>query len=106
MLQGGDQKLITTAREQLLNNTSNTKLRNIINDLYRPNAKVGSGSTADAIRFELSSGENVGGKSHMQKGIEYRNALRKLLNSGTLNEKDYAITKQILTDLQSALSGD
>ena len=102
---GGGQKLITRAREQLLNNASNKKFKNIINDLYRHNARVGSGSTADAIRFEMATGGSVGGKSHILKGIQYRTALINLYNSGTLNVKDLTIFKNILIDLQNSLSG-
>lgn len=45
-----------TAREALLNAAKDTKLRNLISDLYRKGAKIGSGSTADAIRYERSTG--------------------------------------------------
>jgi len=45
-------------------------LQNIIDFMYRPNAKIGSGSTADAVRYELKTGENVAGKNHMQKAQE------------------------------------
>jgi len=41
-------------------NVKDGNLKNIIDDLYRPNAKVGSGSTADAVRYELATGEKVG----------------------------------------------
>ena len=41
-----------TARDNLLNAVENPKLRNIVNDLYRPGAKVGSGSSMDAFRLE------------------------------------------------------
>ena len=40
-------------------------LQNIIDFMYRPNAKIGSGSTADAVRYELKTGENVAGKNHI-----------------------------------------
>lgn len=49
---------------------SNTKLKNCINEMYRQGAEIGDGGLADAIRHELTTGELVGGKSHIQKGIE------------------------------------
>ncbi|CNC72618.1 TPA: hypothetical protein ACQQX6_001341 [Yersinia enterocolitica] len=48
-------------------NVKDGNLKNIIDDLYRPNAKVGSGSTADAVRYELATGEKVGGRGHVEK---------------------------------------
>jgi filamentous hemagglutinin len=42
-------------------------LKNLINDLYRPNAKVGSGSTADAVRYELATGERLEGEAILKK---------------------------------------
>jgi len=40
-----------------------------IDAMYRRNAKVGSGSTADAIRYELKTGELLSPSGHFQKGI-------------------------------------
>lgn len=57
-------------RDELLNKASNEKLKNAINEMYRPNAKVGDGGLADAILYEKSTHCLVGGKSHLQKGRE------------------------------------
>lgn len=43
----------------------NQKFQNAINQLYRPNATVGNGSTMDAIRHELNTGQLVGGKRNL-----------------------------------------
>lgn len=48
-----------------------------MDDLYRENAKIGSGSTADAVRYELQTGGKVGGKTHSQKAEDYSQALIK-----------------------------
>lgn len=37
-------------REKLLEKAQNSKLKEIINQLYRPNASVGDGGTADKLR--------------------------------------------------------
>lgn len=43
------------------------KLKKIVNNFYKPNTKVGSGSTADALRYEKLAGGTVGGKEHAIK---------------------------------------
>jgi RHS repeat-associated protein len=91
-------------RSTLLAVVKNQKLRNIIELLYRPGATVGDGGTADAIRQEIKTGIQVGGKWHVSKGLQIRSALRKLLRAPGLDPADRAIAKRLLTDLQSALS--
>jgi RHS repeat-associated protein len=81
------------------------KLTNILSDLFRAKGTIGSGSTADAIRYELQTGLKVGGKTHFTKGVEYRNALMKLLHDPSLSATQTATIRAILTDLQNALSG-
>ena len=41
---------------KLLNKVSNPKLKNTIKEMYRPGAKVGDGGLADAIRYEIKTG--------------------------------------------------
>ncbi len=99
------QKLLASPRKHLLDSVADQKLRNRIDALYRPNAKVGSGSTADAILHELRTGELLSPKRHFQKGIEMRNGLMKDLKSGRLNDADSAMARRTLKYLQNALSG-
>jgi hypothetical protein len=73
--------------------------------MYRPNARVGNGSTADAIRQELRTNELLSPSGHFQKGIEMRNGLMNDLSSGRLNATDAQVARQLLRDLQNALSG-
>lgn len=61
-------------------NVRDVNLKNIIDDLYRPNTKVGSGSTADAAHYELSTGEKVGGRGYIEKAQTYSIALQDWLN--------------------------
>ena len=89
-------KLLGTARNNLLNTIQDTKLYNMVNDLYRPGATIGSGSTADFIR-------EVGDTGHIIKGKNYVKGLESLINSGKLAGKDSEIAKYILNDLQDAL---
>ena len=96
-----------TARDNLLNSAENPKLKNIVNDLHRPGAQIGSGSSMDAFRFEQLTGGTVRGKSHFQKLIDYRTALQRLwANKATLSVSDQQIVKSLLNDIQNALSGN
>lgn len=99
-----DVKLLGTARDNLLNSAKDPKLRNIVNDLFRPDAQIGNGSAMDAYKFQKLNGALVGGKSHGTKLIIYRNALEKLWGSTTLNSSDRQIVKYLLTEIQNALS--
>jgi hypothetical protein len=61
---------------------SNTKLQNIVNDLYKGTTnpgRVGTGTTADAVRNELVTGLATGGKFHSEKAQIYINGLNKVL---------------------------
>lgn len=82
----------------------NTKLRNFLNMFNRTGTGIGSGSTADAIRYELETGQAVGGKVHFQKGMEMRSGLLSLIRSGKLDASDQTVAKQLLTDIQDAMS--
>jgi hypothetical protein len=73
--------------------------------MYRKNAQIGSGSTADAIRHELRTGQLLSPKGHIIKGTEMRTALQGLLKSGTLDHADQQIARYLLQDIQNALSG-
>ncbi len=97
--------LLTNTRTRLLQSAQNSKLRNIIGNLYRPGATVGSGGTADAIRSELATGVLLSPKGHFLKGVESRTALQRLYRDPSLNPSDRQIVKELLIDLQNALSG-
>jgi len=100
-------KSLGTSRDNLLGSVENPKLKNIVNDLHRPGAQIGNGSSMDAFRFEKLTGGNVGGKSHFQKLIDYRTALLKLWqNRTTLSTSDQQVVKSLLNDIQNALSGN
>lgn len=72
---------------------------------HRQNAKIGNGGTADALRYETSTGVLLSKAGHEQKVIEMRNGLMSDLRSGRLNEMDTRIARQLLKDLQNALTG-
>ena len=90
-------------RDQLMNSVSNTKLKNCINEMYRPGATIGDGGLADAIRHELTTGELVGGKSHITKGLERVRNLENIIAKQDLDSNDLKIATDLLNDLKAAL---
>ncbi|MBD3388145.1 MAG: hypothetical protein GF414_04310 [Candidatus Altiarchaeales archaeon] len=91
---------ISMSRPQVLD----PGLENLVDDLYRPGATIGSGSTADAIRYELATGQPVGGHWHSQKGRNYIRALQRWLRSNpTASAADRAAAEMMIQDLMDAL---
>jgi hypothetical protein len=54
-------------------------IENIIEQSNRPNAAVGDGRLADAIIHTIRTGELVGGSDHLQKGRDFRKALKRAI---------------------------
>jgi hypothetical protein len=90
-------KLLETPREILLRRATDPRVRDVINELFRPGAKLGSGSSMDAFRRE---------GSHAQKLFERRTQLQDLLRDPKLGQADRTIVRELLTDIQKALSGN
>ena len=85
---------------------SDTKLGGLMDDLYRDGAKIGTGSTADAVRYEIKTGNPVGGVFHAQKADDYSAALQKWLDSNpNASFSDRSAAQNVLRDLQNALNG-
>jgi len=85
---------------------SDPKLAGLMDDLYRDGAKIGTGSTADAVRYEAATGNRVGGKLHTQKAENYSTALRKWLDANPEAPfSDRSAAQNVLRDLQNALQG-
>ncbi|MBP0021158.1 MAG: type IV secretion protein Rhs [Cyanobacteria bacterium SBLK] len=81
-----------------------TKLESLIRKLYRPGARVGSGSTAAAIRKERETGQPVGGRLHEQKGKDFIKALQKWLDKNLdASPQDRRTAENLILDLQDAL---
>jgi len=97
-------KELASPRNFYLNKAENPKLSRIIDRLYRVNAKFGTGSTADAVRYELRTGKLLSRTSHIQKAVESRNALSGLIHSSQLSASDAKVAFWIRDDLQDALT--
>jgi hypothetical protein len=83
------------------------KLQNIIDDLYKGTTnpgRVGTGTTADAIRFELRTGEQVFGRSHVQKGEDYVRGIENWLKRNPdADYYDRLVGRSVADDLLDAL---
>ncbi len=77
-------------------------------EMWRPNAQIGNGSTAAAVRYELANpGASVGGRTHIQKAEGYVIALKRWLRTNpTASIRDRAAAENVLADLVSALEGN
>jgi RHS repeat-associated protein len=85
---------------------SDPALARLIDPLYRPNATVGSGSTAAAIRQELATGQPVGGAFHSQKAADsIRSLERWLSNNPAARPGDRAAAENVIRDMSNALGG-
>ncbi len=83
---------------------TDSKLASHLDQLYRADAKIGSGSTADAIRHELRTGQPVGGVWHSQKGKDSITFLEKWLTTNpTARPGDRAAAENVIKDIQNAL---
>jgi hypothetical protein len=103
----GNLKSLGTARTSFQNAVKNQKLSNIVNELYKRNARVGNGSSMDAFRYEQLTGLTIRGRSHGQKILDYRKALQKLWhNRQDLSNSEKQVVKELLKDIQNALSGN
>ena len=87
---------------------SNEKLKNIVDDLYKgqggPNT-IGNGTTMDAVRNEIITGNPTNGKFHTQKLNDYLNALQRRLRAGDLNAYDTSVVNALIEDIIKALNG-
>jgi RHS repeat-associated protein len=92
-------------RSQYLGSASNEQLKNLIDQMYRPNAWVGDGSTAAVLRFEQATGYMLSSSGHFQKATEMVTSLFRLIESGVLRGHDLNLAKEIYSDLLYALNG-
>jgi uncharacterized protein RhaS with RHS repeats len=104
----GPGTLYTRAVRPVVPAVKNSKLANIVRDLYRGatgSNPIGTGSTADAIRWERITGEPVGGTFHTEKGQQYLKALESwLANNANAANRDRLVAQSVLDDLRSALA--
>jgi hypothetical protein len=82
----------------------NAELRKYIDEIYRTDASIGSGSTAAAIREELATREMIRGTFHSQKGRDRIVCLEKWLKTNpTASLGDRAAAENMIKDMKDAL---
>lgn len=93
-------------RNSLMIKSKNEKLKNTINQLYRPSSFIGDGGTASIIKFEKSTGLGTGskGNTHIQKGREMLKYIEtKVLKQTNLSAADTKLAKQLAKSLRKAI---
>jgi len=90
-------------RDDYLNNIDDPDLKHTAEKLYRENAQIGDGGTADAVRYTKQTGELVGGKDHIIKAQEMVTHLNSLMKSGKLSYHDMKIAQSLISDLIHSL---
>jgi RHS repeat-associated protein len=87
----------------------NAKLGNYIRDLYKGahvRVPIGTGSTADAVRYERLIGQRVGGTFHTKKAQQYAAGLTNWLRDNPAADYyDRLVAQSVLDDLAAALRG-
>jgi hypothetical protein len=73
----------------------NEALSDLVASLWRPRAETGDGSTFDAVEYEATTGQLVGGTTHFQKLAEAWQNLTRLMKTQDLNESDRAIANEL-----------
>lgn len=85
---------------------SDAKLQNLVNDLYKGTTnprRVGTGTTADAVRNELLTGQPTSGTFHIEKGENYIRALENWLNKNPgASKQDRMVGESLLLELKEA----
>ena len=95
----------TYNRRNELSRTENSRLRNAINELYRPTASTGDGGSAAKLVEEVENSIlNKNGKyPHYQKVMDKITELLKIIKEENLTASDEKILRELLNDLYNAL---
>lgn len=100
-------KQTNAAGRVLMEGVKHRNVLTLIRDNYKAGAKVGSGSTADAVRYELEKvGERVGGKLHSIKANEMISRINNIFKKygSELNTQEKNVLNTISSDLKDALN--
>jgi hypothetical protein len=73
----------------------NGALGKLVDSLWRPGAATGDGSTFDAVEYEATTGQLVGGTTHFQKLAEAWQNPTKLMKTQDLSESDQVIASEL-----------
>lgn len=92
-------------RDRLLKKAKNPKLRNAINQLYKPGSFIGDGGTASVLKFEKRTGVYTGhnGNSHFQKAEEMLNHMTKKVLKENLSPSERKLSEKLVKSLKKSL---
>lgn len=83
-------------------------MNSILNDIYKAELavdRIGTGSTADALRYEKMTGMTVNKKLHGQPAQDRLQALRNwIANNPNASASDIAAANSVACDLQDAIN--
>ncbi|OGH71182.1 MAG: hypothetical protein A2921_03090 [Candidatus Magasanikbacteria bacterium RIFCSPLOWO2_01_FULL_43_20b] len=90
-------------RGVLLDNVSDHKLKEIVQQLYRKGSKIGDGGTADALRYETQTGDLLSKSGHIEKATGRITELTRYLGQDNLSTQDRQIGQSLLNNLKDAV---
>ena len=96
----------SSRRDSLLKKAKDKKVKNAVNQLYRPGSFIGDGGTASVIKFEKATKLGLGyqGNSHIQKGREMLHYIdKKILTQSNLSASDRKLAEKLAKDLRRAI---
>lgn len=107
VLPGKHKKWIgVSRRERLLGKAKNEKLKNAINQMYRPGSFIGDGGTSSVLKFEKRTGLRVGrnGNSHLQKALEMERYMSNKVLKEKMSKSDRKMANGIYKKLKLAIN--
>ena len=92
-------------RERLLQKVKNRKLKNAIEQLYRPGSFIGDGGTASVLKFEKRTGVHVSRnpQGHYIKALEHEKYLNNRVMKENLSKTERKIANNMLKQLRRAI---
>lgn len=93
-------------RDKLLKAAKNKKLKNAVDQLYRPGSFIGDGGTASALKFEKRTGINLGrnGNSHYQKTVDMSKYISNHVLKEPLKKSERKMAQKMLKNLQKSIA--
>lgn len=92
-------------RDKLLKKAKNRKLRNAINQLYRPGSFIGDGGTASVLKFEKRTGEHVSKSplGHYNKAKETVVYLKRIISNEQLTKSERKLANKLVKKLNRSI---
>lgn len=92
-------------RDKLLKKAKNRKLRNAINQLYRPGSFIGDGGTASVLKFEKRTGEHVSKSplGHYNKAKDTVVYLKRIISNEQLTKSERKQANKLVKKLNRSI---